>query len=193
MTATQIGDGPVVYPVVVVEVAGIKCRAILDSGAGTSYASAALLERIGAKPHHSGLRKIEMMLGASSRVMEVYRVKLNSVRGNFEMEAEVTKVEKLHLMMIDNPRYKKLVEKHPHLKGVTMDDNDERPRLPVHVILGNSECPRISTTEQELYKSSVRFGSLTLLVRRGHRAAFEYLELQAASNSTRDKEIYVRG
>ena len=168
MTATQIGDGPVVYPVVVVEVAGIKCRALLDSGAGSSYASAALLERIGAKPHHSGLRKIEMMLGASSRVMEVYRVKLNSVRGNFEMEAEVTKVEKPHLMMIDNPRYKKLVEKHPHLKGVTMDDNDERPRLPVHVILGNSECPRISTTEQELYKSSVRFGSLTLLVRRGH-------------------------
>ena len=168
MTATQIGDGPVVYPVVVVEVAGRKCRAILDSGAGSSYASAALLKRIGAKPHHSGLRKIEMMLGASSRVMEVYRVKLNSVRGNFEMEAEVAKVEKPHLMMIDNPRYKKLVEKHPHLKGVTMDDNDERPHLPVHVILGNSECPRISTTEQELYKSSVRFGSLTLLVRRGH-------------------------
>ena len=63
MKATQIGDGPVVYPVVVVEVAGIKCRALLDSGAGSSYASAALLERIGAKPHHSGSRKIEMMLG----------------------------------------------------------------------------------------------------------------------------------
>ena len=142
MTATQIGDGPVVYPVVVVEVAGIKCRAILDSGAGTSYASAALLERIGAKPHHSGLRKIEMMLGASSRVMEVYRVKLNSVKGNFEMEAEVTKVEEPHLM-IDNPRYKELV------KGVTMDENDGRPFLPVHIILGNSECPRISTAEPQ--------------------------------------------
>ena len=127
MTATQIGDGPVVYPVVVVEVAGIKCRALLDSGAGSSYASAALLERIGAKPHHSGLRKIEMMLGASSRVMEVYRVKLNSVRGNFEMEAEVTKVEKPHFMMIGNPRYKKLVEKHPHLKGVTMDETTRDP------------------------------------------------------------------
>ena len=149
MTATQVGDGPVVYPVVVVEVAGIKCRAILDSGAGSSYTSAALLERIGAKPHHSGLRKIEIMLGASSRVMEVYRIKLNSVKGNFAMEAEVTKVEKPHLMMLDNPRYKKLVEKHPHLKGVTMDDNDEGPRLPVHIILGNSECPRISTTEPQ--------------------------------------------
>ena len=117
MTATQIGDGPVVYPVVVVEVAGIKCRALLDSGAGSSYASAALLDRIRAKPHHSGLRKIEMMLGATSRVMEVYRIKLNSVKGNFEIEAEVTKVEKPHLMLIDNPRYKKLVEKHPHLNG----------------------------------------------------------------------------
>ena len=37
----------------------------------------------------------------------------------------------------------------PHLKGVTMDDNDERPRLPVHIILGNSECPRMSTTEPQ--------------------------------------------
>ena len=83
-----------------------------------------------------------MMLGASSRVMEVYRVKLNSVKGNFEMEAEVTKVEEPHLM-IDNPRYKEL------LKGVTMDENDGRPCLPVHIILGNSECPRISTTEPQ--------------------------------------------
>ena len=90
------------------------------------YVSATLLERIGAKPHQSGLRKIEMMLGASSRVMEVYRIKINSVKGNFKMEAEVTKVKKAHLMMVDNPCYKKLVEKHPHLKGVTMDDNDER-------------------------------------------------------------------
>ena len=80
MTAAQIGDGPVVYPMVVVEVAGIRCRALLDSGAGSSYASAALLERIGAKLHHFGLRKIEMMLGAGNRVMEVYRIQLRSVR-----------------------------------------------------------------------------------------------------------------
>ena len=131
------------------EVAGIKCCALLDSGAGSSYASAALFEKIGAKLHHSGLRKIEVMLGASSWVMEVYRIKLNSMKGNFEMEAEVTKVEKPHLMMLDNPRYKQLVEKHPHLKGVTMDNNDERLCLPVHIILGNSECPRISTTKPQ--------------------------------------------
>ena len=48
MTATQVGNGPM-------EVAGIKCCALLDSSAGSSYAPAALLERTGAKPHHSGL------------------------------------------------------------------------------------------------------------------------------------------
>ena len=30
-----------------------------------------------------------------------------------------------------------------------MDDKDERHRLPVHITLGNSECPRISTTEPQ--------------------------------------------
>ena len=65
------------------------------------------------------------------------------------MEADVTKVEKPQLMMLDNPRYRKLLEKHPHLKGVTMNDTDERPCLPVHIILGNSETPRISTKEPQ--------------------------------------------
>ncbi|XP_048580704.1 uncharacterized protein LOC116619237 isoform X2 [Nematostella vectensis] len=38
--------GQVVYPVVIVDVEGIKCRALLDTGAGSSYASAALLDRL---------------------------------------------------------------------------------------------------------------------------------------------------
>ena len=65
-----------------------------------------------------------MMLGACSRVMEVYWIKLNSVKGNF--------VEKQHLIMLDNPHYKKLVEKHPHLKDATMDDNETPPTCTHH-------------------------------------------------------------
>ena len=34
------------YPVVIVEVCGIKCRALLDTGAGSSYVFAALLDRV---------------------------------------------------------------------------------------------------------------------------------------------------
>ena len=40
------GRGAVTYPVVVVNVGGIHCRALLDTGAGSSYASAALLNRL---------------------------------------------------------------------------------------------------------------------------------------------------
>ena len=80
---------------------------------------------------------------------EVYRIKFCSVSEDFEKLADVTKVEKPQLMMLDNPRYRKLLEKCPHLKGVTMNDTDERPRLPVHIILENSETPRISTREPQ--------------------------------------------
>ena len=81
------------YPVVVVEVTKIKCRVLLDFGAGSLYASATLLDRIGPKLRHSGLIKIEMMLGASNPVMQPYQIKLRSDKGDFEMEADVTKVE----------------------------------------------------------------------------------------------------
>ena len=149
MTAAQAGDGPVVYPVVVVEVAGVKCRALLDSGVGSSYASAAFIEQIGARSHHSGMRKIEMMLDTVNRTMDIYRIKLRSLKGDFEMEADVTKVEKPQLMMFKKPHYKNILAKYPHLKGVTMDDADDKARRPVQLILGNSECLRISTTEPQ--------------------------------------------
>lgn len=46
LVATGIPTGNVTYPVVVVEVEGIKCRTLSDTGAGRSYTSAALLDRI---------------------------------------------------------------------------------------------------------------------------------------------------
>ena len=38
------GESKVIYPVVVVKAGGITCRALLDTGAGSYHASAALLE-----------------------------------------------------------------------------------------------------------------------------------------------------
>ena len=46
------GEGSVVYPVVVMEVEGIRCRALMDTGAGSSYASASLIERLNKQPDH---------------------------------------------------------------------------------------------------------------------------------------------
>ena len=38
------------------EVMGIKCYALLDTGAGSSYASAALLEHLRIRPHQREVR-----------------------------------------------------------------------------------------------------------------------------------------
>ena len=42
-----------VFPVVVVRVNGVKCRALIDSGAGSSYASAKLIDTLKLKPTES--------------------------------------------------------------------------------------------------------------------------------------------
>ena len=60
LTATR-KNGRVVYPVVKVSVEGVLCCTLLDTGAGSSYASAALLDKL---PKHSGAKEvcqIEMM------------------------------------------------------------------------------------------------------------------------------------
>ena len=47
MTATSLGKSTVIYPVVVVvEVQEVKCRALLDTDAGSSNASAALIDSL---------------------------------------------------------------------------------------------------------------------------------------------------
>ena len=111
------------------------------------------------------------MLGTVNQTMDIYEIKLQSLKRDFNMEADVTKVEKPQPMMLKNPHYKDLLAKYSHLKGVTMDDADDKACLPVHLILDNSECPRISTTEPQhvgrewdSVASYAKFGStITLL------------------------------
>ena len=46
-----------------------------------------------------------------------------------------------------NPQYKKLVDAHPHLSGVNVEDIDTKAELPVHLILGTSIYPKIKMRE----------------------------------------------
>ena len=94
LVATGIPTGNVTYPVVVVEVEGIKCCTLSDTGAGSSYASAALLDRISSIGHKKEVRKIEMLLGASTREVELATITISDVNRKFSMPVEVTKVDK---------------------------------------------------------------------------------------------------
>ena len=57
----------IAYTVAVVKFNGIKCRALLDTGAGSSYASASLINRLGIPATRVESRRIETMVHTTVR------------------------------------------------------------------------------------------------------------------------------
>ena len=139
------GTAKVVYPVVVVRVNGIKCRALLDTGAGSSYASSVLPQKINSKPVRRENKRIEMMMESCNKRIEIHEVTMCNLGNDFKISTEVTKVDRDKLLMLDNPKYQDKINLFAHLQGVSMDDDDTKAELPVHVILGASEYAQIKT------------------------------------------------
>ena len=134
-------------------------------GHGRSYASAALLDRLGKQPVRKELRRIEMMLSTTEREIEVHKVVIKSLSGDFHLQTEVTKVNCNVLLKLENPGYKQIVQQYNHLKGVDMDDVDMKQELPVHLILGTSEYAQIKTkTTPRIGKPGKPIAELTRLV-----------------------------
>lgn len=76
---------------IVVDVDCIRCRALLaDTGAGSSYASVALLDRLGKRPVRKEFRRIEMMMQATDKEIEVRGAVIKNLSGDFHLRAEVT-------------------------------------------------------------------------------------------------------
>ena len=158
------GEGAVIYPVVVVNVNGITCRALLDTGAGSPYASAALIKRLGKEPARTQHKRIDMMMCSTTQKIEQYDVKISGIRGTFEMATTVSKVDKGVLLSVPNPGYAEKLNKYPHLEGVVMDDVDTKSELPIHLILGASEYSRIKTdTKPRIGKAGEPIAELTTL------------------------------
>ena len=134
----------VVYPLVLVKVNMIKTRALLDTGAGSSYASAQLINTLRIKPAEIPTKRIKMMLGSMTTIVEMY-INATSISGDFSMGMTVSKVGKPELMTLENPKCEELMERYTHLRGVYMDDKDAKLQLPIHLVLGASEYARIKT------------------------------------------------
>ena len=66
----------VIHSVLVVKVINIMCRVLLDTGAGSSYASAALLDRLKLKPIKKETRNIDMMMCSTTKKLEIYEVEI---------------------------------------------------------------------------------------------------------------------
>ena len=145
MTALHPEENEVLYPVVLIEVDGIRTRALLDTGAGSSYVSAKLVEALKTKPKEVKTKRIEMMLGATTMKVEIYSANIKFLDGEFSMDVDLSKVHKPELMSLGNPKYEEVLSKYSHLKGVKINDTDPKPQLPIHVVLGASEYAIIKT------------------------------------------------
>ena len=124
------GQGVVTYPVVVVDVDGIKCRALLDTGAGRSYTSAALINQPRKQPSRMEHKRIDMMMFSTNQKIYQYDVKISSIVGDFTMAASVSKVDRSVLLTIPNPRYADKIHQYPHLQGVFMNDKTRSQSYP---------------------------------------------------------------
>ena len=129
-------DDKVIHPVVIVNVDGIECRALIDSGAASSYASAKLLDKLGKKPIDVKYKKVEMLMATTTTRMEIHKATIASKAGDYQLEVNLIKVNKANLLEVENPQYEQLINSYPHLNGVKIDDLDSKSHLPVHLVLG---------------------------------------------------------
>ena len=148
LTANGTGEG--LLPIIVVDVNGVLCRALVDSGAGSSYASSTILDAVHAKPFKTEFQSIEMMLTSKRVMLHKYKANIASVDKKFELEVELTGVDKPTLLEINNPHYEQLLQKYQHLKGVKLNDPADKATLPVHLVLGAGDYARIKTQAKPL-------------------------------------------
>eukprot|EP00794_Sanderia_malayensis_P001494 gene1494-biopygen1238 len=139
------GEQSVIYPVVIVKVEGVTCRALLDTGAGSSYVSNKLIEIIKKKPIKEESRQIDMMMSSVTKTIEIYEVELKNLKETYSLSINMSKVDRGKLLKVPNPNYERLITEYTHLRGIQMDDEDKKDDLPIHVIIGASDFAKIKT------------------------------------------------
>ena len=144
-----INDEHVTYPLVIIDIEGIKCRALIDTGAGASYASSTLIDRINKKPIRKQYKRIETIVSSSTKSIPVYSVEIRDSEHEFKFQAEINKLEKSVLLELPNPEYQTLQNSYQYLKDIKINDHDKKRELPVHVMLGVNDYTRIKAQERQ--------------------------------------------
>ena len=76
------------------------------------YASAGLLGLIQAESTKSDVRSIEMLLGTTTKKVDIFHIDIKAVDGTFSLETDVTKIDKQQLLSLPIPRYDQLLQKY---------------------------------------------------------------------------------
>ncbi len=132
LTPNSVGEG--VFPVVLLKVDGIITRALIDTGAGSSYLSSTVGNLLTKKPCDVSTKRVEMLMGSHLTRMETYSVVVESLDGSFQMDTKLTKVNKNELRSVENPHYEEIKAKYAHLARINLADAEKKDQLPIHVV-----------------------------------------------------------
>ena len=132
------------YPVAIIKVNGVKCRALLDTGSGSSYISESFIDLLKINPFRKEYKTIETLTNSTTKKLNlIYNLKVENLDENFSSQTEINKLEKEVLITLPNPKYNEIIETYDHLKGIKMNERDTKPEFPVPVILGASDYVKI--------------------------------------------------
>ena len=148
LAANGMGEG--VFPTLLVKVNGVLTRALIDSGANSSYVSSKVVGMLNKKPSQTMTKQVETLMGTHFSNLEVYDVELSSFDGKFKMDVKLTKINKTELLTIPNPHYETMTAAYPHLEQVVITDKDTKDQLPVHVILSVGDYAKVKTNTKPL-------------------------------------------
>ena len=141
-----VKEETVIYPVIVVKINGVTCRAMLDTAAGSSYVSASLIDHLKLRNYTTRKKSIQMMFTTQESTVKIFSLDVCDNNGESVFRGvEMTKVDRENLLTIPNPQYEKVKKKYKHLRDISFGDTDLKPELPIHVILGISEYTQSKT------------------------------------------------
>ena len=143
MTASGSNEG--ILPIIPIKVDGIICRALIDTGPGSSYTSGKLIDLLKKKPCESKTKQVDVLISSQVVKLEMDDAQIDSLDGNFSMSVKLTKVHKGELLTLDNPQHQQLMSNYSHLKGIKIEDFNTKEQLPVHMVLGSGEYAQIKT------------------------------------------------
>ena len=104
------------YPVLVIEVEGVKCRVLINTGARSSYASSKLINKINKKPIRRETKRVETLMHSVVKKTEIYQFEIGHINQEFKIDIEINKLEKEVLLKLPNPNYPEIQKSYNHLK-----------------------------------------------------------------------------
>ena len=125
----------VTYPVVVIEVEGVKCTALIDTGAGSYYLSSKLISRLNKKPIRKERKRIEALIHSVLQKTAIYESQIRDTNHEFTLKIESNEVEKEVLLGIPNPNYSEMQKKYAHQSDIIITDHDTKKDRSVHIVL----------------------------------------------------------